>query len=55
MGTKRSNSANKHIYIKTDKGSITMEDVMAQVRALSIHLIKDRIIFVLMIYMQSLL
>lgn len=32
-----------------------MEDVMAQLRAMSTHLIKDWIIFVLMIYIQSLL
>lgn len=45
MSTKRSNSANKHFYIKTDKENITVEDVMAQPRAMSTHLIKDWIIF----------
>lgn len=53
--SKKSNSANKNFYIKTDKENITMEDVMAQLRAMSTHLIKDWIIFVLMIYIQSLL
>lgn len=40
MSIKRSNSANKHFYIKIDKRSITMEDVMTQLRAMSTNLIR---------------
>lgn len=50
MNIKTSDSADKNFYIRIDKGNITMEDVMTQLRAMSTHLIKNWIIFVLMIY-----
>lgn len=37
------------------KGNITMECVMAQLRAMSTHFVKDWIMSVLMIYIHSLL
>lgn len=50
MNIKASDSADKNFYISIDKGNITMEYVMEQLRAMSTHLIKDWIIFVFMIY-----